>query len=409
MIKAAVVGVTGFGGTHYNDLIREYEAGRVQPVAAVVINPEDAAAKVARLKEIGCDILPDFDSLIAKYAGKLDICCIPTGIALHKPMSVAAVEAGFNVFVEKPVAATVSEVEEMTAAAGKYGKFIAVGFQNMYQSETRRIKEILLSGLIGKPQSFKCYAMWPRHFAYYGRNKWAGRVLGDNGEAILDSPFTNALAHDLNLQLFYAGKTQEKMADVVSVQSVLMRANNIESCDTASIRTVTSDGCELLFNVTHAANYLSHPLHIIKCERGELHTNRALSMCKVFDADGNIIEEVPFDATPRNNIWSAMIDRINGKNSFICTPEMAGVHTLVSNAAFDSAPVVDFPDELVSRVTFDETGVERFAVRGIEKILRRTFDENRLFDTGDFSFVRQGRVIDMKTYNGFQNTQGYGK
>ena len=409
MIKAAVVGVTGFGGTHYNDLIREYEAGRVQPVAAVVINPDEAADKVARLKEIGCDILPDFDSLIAKYAGKLDICCIPTGIALHKPMSVAAVEAGFNVFVEKPVAATVSEVEEMAAAARKYGKFIAVGFQNMYQSETQRIKEILLSGVIGKPQSFKCYAMWPRHFGYYGRNKWAGRVLGDNGEAILDSPFTNALAHDLNLQLFYAGKTQEEMADVVSVQSVLLRANNIESCDTATIKSVTADGCELLFNVTHAANYLSHPLHIIKCEHGELHTNRAFSMCKVFDADGNIIEEVPFDANPRTNIWNAMIDRVNGKKSFICTPEMAGVHTFVSNAAFDSAPVVDFPDELVSRVTFDETGVERFVVRGIEKILRRTFDENRLLDTGDFSFVRQGRVIEMKTYNGFQNLQGYGK
>lgn len=409
MIKAAVVGVTGFGGTHYNDLIREYEAGRVQPVAAVVINPEDAAAKVARLKEIGCDILPDFDSLIAKYAGKLDLCCIPTGIAWHKPMSVAAVEAGFNVFVEKPVAATVSEVREMALAAGKCGKFIAVGFQNMYQSETLRIKEILLSGMIGKPQSFKCYAMWPRHFAYYNRNKWAGRILGDNGEAIMDSPFTNALAHDLNLQLFYAGNKLEEMADVVSVQSVLMRANDIESCDTASIRTVTADGCELLFNITHAANLLSHPLHIIKCERGELHTNRAFSMCKVFDNDGNLIEEVPFDANPRTNIWNAMIDRVNGKNSFICTPEMAGVHTLVSNAAFDSAPVVNFPAELVSTVTFDETGVERRVVRGIEKILRRTFDENRLFNTGDFSCVRQGKVIDIKNYNGFQNCQGYGK
>ena len=409
MIKAAVVGVTGFGSTHYNDLIREYEAGRVQPVAAVVINPEEAVEKVARLREIGCDILPDFDTLIAKYANKLDICCIPTGIAWHKPMSVAAVEAGFNVFVEKPVAATVSEVEAMSAAAKKCGKFIAVGYQNMYQSETLKIKEILLSGKIGKPLSFKCYAMWPRHLAYYGRNKWAGRVLGDNGEAIMDSPFTNALAHDLNLQLFYAGKTLESMAEVASVQSVLMRANDIESCDTASIRTITADGCELLFNVTHAANFLSHPLHIIKCERGELHTNRAFSMGKVFDNDGNLIEEIAFDEKQRTNLWNALIDRINGKDAFICTPEMAGVHTLVSNAAFDSAPIVDFPAELVSRVTFDETGVERNTVRGIEKIMRATFDEERLFNAGDFPFVKPGKVIDMKDYNGFQNVQGFGK
>ena len=173
MIKAAVVGITGFGSTHYHDLIREYEAQRVQPVAAVVINPEDAVEKVQKLRSIGCDILPDFDSLLQKYAGKLDICCIPTGIALHKSMSVAAVEAGFNVYVEKPVAATVDEVNEMSAAARRTGKFIAVGYQNMYQKETRRIKEILTSGIIGKPQQFRCYALWPRSFTYYNRNKWA--------------------------------------------------------------------------------------------------------------------------------------------------------------------------------------------------------------------------------------------
>jgi hypothetical protein len=71
--------------------------------------------------------------------------------------------------------------------------------------------------------------------------------------------------------------------------------------------------------------------------------------------------------------------------------------------------VIDFPEELISTVTFDETGVERRVVRGIEKILRRTFDENRLFNEDDFSFVRPGKIIDLKQYNGFQNIQGYGK
>ena len=88
---------------------------------------------------------------------------------------------------------------------------------------------------------------------------------------------------------------------------------------------------------------------------------------------------------------------------------MAGVHTLVSNAAFDSAPVVDFPAELVSRVTFDETGVERNVVRGIEKIMRTAFDESRMFNQTDFPFVQVGKVIDMKDYNGFQNCQGLEK
>ena len=409
MIKAAVVGVTGFGATHFNDLMREHEAGRVQPVAAVIINPEDAGDKVERLKAVGCDILPDFDTLIAKYAGKLDICCIPTGIALHKSMSVAAVEAGFNVYVEKPVAATVDEVQAMSEAVRKSGKFIAVGYQDMYQPSTFRIKEVLCSGIIGKAVQFRCYAMWPRSFAYYGRNKWAGRVVGDRGEAIIDSPFTNALAHDLNLQLFYAGNSFDTMPEIATVQAAMFRANDIESCDTASIRMTTRCGKELLMTVTHAANCLIHPLHVIQCEKGYIRTNRCEKFAEVYDADGNQIENISFDSPIRTNIWDALIDRINGGKSFICTPEIAGVHTLVANAVFDSAPVEVVPPELVSTVTFDETGVRRRVVTGIEAAIRRSFDEKRMLNAGDFPFIRQGEVVDMNSYRSFGNIMGFGK
>lgn len=409
MIRAAVVGITGFGQTHFNDLIREYEAGRVMPVAAVVINPDEAAEKVAKLKAIGCDILPDFDSLIAKYAGKLDICCIPTGIALHKTMSVAAVKAGFNVYVEKPVAATADEVKEMCEAVEKYGKFIAVGYQDMYQPSTHRIKEILSSGMIGKALKFKCYGLWPRSFVYYARNRWAGRVVGDSGEAIIDSPFTNALAHDLNLQLFYAGTAFDDMADVATVQGAMMRANDIESCDTASIRMTTVQNQELVMTVSHAVNCRLHPLHIITCEKGVIHANRCDRFAKVYDSCGNEIEDISFDSPIRINIWNALIDRINGKKSFICTPEMAGVPVKVANAVFDSAPIVPVPEELVSTVTFDETGALRRVVTGIEAAMRRSFDESRILDQSDFPFIRTGEVVDMKNYSSFQNRMGFGK
>ena len=409
MIKAAVVGITGFGSTHYNDLIREYEAQRVQPVAAVVINPEDAVEKVQKLRSIGCDILPDFDSLLQKYAGKLDICCIPTGIALHKSMSVAAVEAGFNVYVEKPVAATVDEVNEMSAAARRTGKFIAVGYQNMYQKETRRIKEILTSGIIGKPQQFRCYALWPRSFTYYNRNKWAGRILNDAGFPVLDSPFTNAIAHDLNLQLFFAGASMDEMTVPATIQAVMLRANAIESCDTASIRVVSRCGKEILFTISHACNCKVDPMHIIKCEKGELHFNRCTGVGKVFDASGNEIENIEFSSPQRVHVWNALIDRINGKESFICTPEMAGVHTLVANAVFDSTPIVNIPQEYISSVTFDETGVLRNVVTGIEKSLRRSFDDARLLGREDFPFVETGPVVDMSCYKSFENRLGYGK
>ena len=121
-----------------------------------------------RIPEI--DRLPaftDYRKMLEEFRGKIDICFIPTGIAMHCPMTVAALESGANVYVEKPVAPTVEETEIMKEAEKRTGRFVAVGYQTMYQPETRRIKELLLSGAIGTPRIFKSYALWPRNDAYY--------------------------------------------------------------------------------------------------------------------------------------------------------------------------------------------------------------------------------------------------
>ena len=45
MINVAVIGVSGFGAVHYNDFVREHAAGRVNVVAATVINQSEEAEK----------------------------------------------------------------------------------------------------------------------------------------------------------------------------------------------------------------------------------------------------------------------------------------------------------------------------------------------------------------------------
>ena len=146
MINVAVIGVSGFGAVHYNDFVREHAAGRVNVVAATIINQAEEAEKCSFLKSIGCRLFTDYRAMLEEFRGKIDICFIPTGIAMHCPMTVAALESGANVYVEKPVAPTVEEAEIMKAAEKRTGRFVAVGYQTMYQPETRRIKELLLSG-----------------------------------------------------------------------------------------------------------------------------------------------------------------------------------------------------------------------------------------------------------------------
>lgn len=400
MINAAVIGVSGFGVVHCSDLFREHEAGRLNFAAAVIHQNQVSPENLERLKALNVEIFTDYPSMLAKYAGKLDICCIPTGIALHRPMTEAALAAGANVFVEKPVAPVLADAEAMEAAARKAGKFVAVGYQTIYQPETRRIKEMILSGKLGKVKCLKCYCLWPRKNAYYGRNGWAGALFGPSGDPILDSPFTNAVAHYLNLLLFYAGSTFEGTADVKSVEANMFRVNPITSCDTADIRLLTRDDKEILFYVSHAIPSSEGPISDIVCEKGTIHYTQQETI--VTDTEGNEIERFASAAGGdiRKNVWNGLLNRLTDPSGFICTVKLASKAVLVSNAVFDSAPIVDLPASLMD-IAVDEDGSILRIIRPMEELIKRCYKENRLITSADLPQTVPAEPFDLENYKGF--------
>lgn len=398
MINAAVIGVSGFGAVHCNDLFREHEAGRVNFAAAVIHQNQVAPETLERLKALNVEIFTDYPSMLAKYAGKLDICCIPTGIALHRPMTEAALAAGANVFVEKPVAPVLEDAEAMEAAARKAGKFVAVGYQTIYQPETRRIKEMLLAERLGKIKRLKCYALWPRKNVYYGRNGWAGTLFNNAGAPVLDSPFTNAVAHFLNLLLFYAGKTFEETADIRSVEAGMFRVNPITSCDTANMRLLTDDGKEIYFYVSHAVPSNEGPISAIECENGTIHYTTQETW--ITDNEGNEIERFASSPDLRKNVWDGLLNRLEDPESFICTVKLASKAVLVSNAVFDSAPIVDLPASLID-IAVDADGNTLRIIRPIAELIKTCFKENRLFTSEDLPNAAPVKLFDMTNYKGF--------
>lgn len=400
MFNAALIGVSGFGAIHYNDFVREHAAGRITPVAATVINQQEEAEKCAFLQSIGCRLYTDYRQMLTECAGKIDICFIPTGIALHLPMTVAALEAGANVYVEKPVAPTVDDAEAMRTAARRAGKFVAVGYQSLYQPETRRIKELLLSGRIGRVRTLKSYGLWPRDDAYYQRNNWAGK-LGTIEHPVLDSPFTNALAHYLNLLSFYAGNTFEGTCEATAVQAGLFRANPIESCDTAALQVTTAGDGELLFHVTHCSEENFGPLSRIEGDDGFIEYDMEHTVVQLRSGEREEFASATWDEG-RVNIYSALEERLRNPEAFICTIDIAMNHTRICNAVFDSASIRTLPEESF-RVVRKEGSVRR-VIPGIDAAIRRAWNENRLLDGTDFPWAIPSPVFSLKGYTSFLGT-----
>ncbi|RMD77697.1 MAG: hypothetical protein D6820_11140, partial [Lentisphaerae bacterium] len=87
MIKTAIIGVTGFGAVHYQDLLNQCEAGNMTPVAATIINAGEVPQKVETLTKMGCKIFTDFREMFAECRGDIELTMIPTGITWHAPMT----------------------------------------------------------------------------------------------------------------------------------------------------------------------------------------------------------------------------------------------------------------------------------------------------------------------------------
>jgi predicted dehydrogenase len=81
---------------------------------------------------------------------KLDLVDICTPPRTHSSLSIQVMEAGCHVLVEKPMAVSVREANEMVDTSRKYGVKLCVVHQNMFNPAVRRALYLVEGGAIGK-------------------------------------------------------------------------------------------------------------------------------------------------------------------------------------------------------------------------------------------------------------------
>ena len=113
---AAIIGISRYARYHLLMALEQALHGKLRLAAAVVVNPVEEAFFCQRLRSLGCEIFHDTRTMWSRWAGRIDLCLIPTGIHLHAPMTLEALESGACVLVEKPLTASVAEAEASDAS-----------------------------------------------------------------------------------------------------------------------------------------------------------------------------------------------------------------------------------------------------------------------------------------------------
>ena len=275
-IKPVVSGLTGLGGYAANIcrlLLHERgqasgDADATAHLAAVCSsNPARHPERVAELQQHGVKICQSYEQMLEMP--EIEAVWLPLPIDLHVPYTRKALDAGKAVMLEKPIAGSVQDVDHLIKLRDSRGRPLLIGYQDIYDPATVQVKRRLLDGAIGRVRSACLRAVWPRDSRYYGRADWAGRMK--KGETwILDSPANNALAHFINIALFFLGRQMLESAEPVAVEAELYRANDIENYDTIAMRLKLADGVPFVVLLTHAGEENHHPLIRIDGDGGSM-------------------------------------------------------------------------------------------------------------------------------------------
>ena len=201
MIRVAIIGTGNISAAHINAYLAFPE--RCQIVALCDIYPDKASEKKEKYK-LEADVVDDHVKLLDRE--DIDLVSICTPPFCHAQIAVNFLRAGKNVIVEKPMAASLEECDQMIAASKESGKTLAVIAQNRFKDPVMRLKSVLDSGMIGRVLHAQIDSFWWRGHCYYDL-WWRGLWEKEGGGCTL-----NHAVHHIDMLGWMLGKPERVQA-----------------------------------------------------------------------------------------------------------------------------------------------------------------------------------------------------
>jgi predicted dehydrogenase len=166
-------------------------AGTARRAAAATPAPTDTVAAGGRGGP------QEFDSFDAVLAGAdVDAVVLATPEDVHAAQAIAAMERGWDVLVEKPLALTTADARAVAAAAARTGRLVMVGTVLRFSVPHRQLAEAVHAGAVGRVRHVRS--------ARYVSASWFARTAVH--------PALRAAIHDIDLVLWLTGRRVRAVA-----------------------------------------------------------------------------------------------------------------------------------------------------------------------------------------------------
>lgn len=172
-----------------------------------------------------CDVIPEhMESLLAKHGLETDpsiarytdykkmveevqpeLVGIATESGIHAEIALYCIDHGVNCIIEKPIAMSIEDADEIIRRSEEKGVKVSACHQNRFNIAVQEARKALEAGRFGKLSHGSIHVRWNRNQNYYDQAPWRGKWASDGGALM------NQCIHGIDLLRWMFGDEVEEV------------------------------------------------------------------------------------------------------------------------------------------------------------------------------------------------------
>ena len=213
-------------------------------VAACDIEPDNIESLLAKHdlnNDTSIERYTDYKEMIEAHP-ELELVAIATSSGAHAEIALYCIDHGINVIIEKPMAMSMADAEEIIKRSEEKGVKVSACHQNRFNVAVQQMRNALEAGRFGKLSHGSIHVRWNRGKQYYEQAPWRGTWAEDGGCLM------NQCIHGIDLLRWMMGDevvsvygvTRQQQHDYLEVEDIGMAVVTFANGAVATIEGTTN-------------------------------------------------------------------------------------------------------------------------------------------------------------------------
>lgn len=183
----------------------------------------------------------DYRQLLAEHP-EIQLISIATESGSHAKIALDCIDRGVNVIIEKPMAMSIADADEIIKRAEARHVKVSACHQNRFNIAVQRLRKAVESGRFGRLSHGSIHVRWNRNKDYYAQAPWRGTWAQDGGALM------NQCIHGIDLLRWMMGsevvsvygQTRQQFHHYLEAEDVGMAVVNFANGAVATIEGTTN-------------------------------------------------------------------------------------------------------------------------------------------------------------------------